>query len=163
VCCRRCTHLVEGPCRHGVSGEREPSQRQQRDEWLKKEITRVWEDPSKGQRVYGARKVWLQLQREGMEVARCTVERLMRELGIARAAARHKKPRTRVPAATSARPRRTAAGRLISPTRTRLPGLRIYQLRGIRREDRRHIMMILFLSVPGFVFPGQVHAGTAPS
>ena len=37
--------------------EREPSLRQQRDEWLKKEITRVWEDRSKGRRVYGARKV----------------------------------------------------------------------------------------------------------
>jgi putative transposase len=78
--------------------EREPSPRQQRDEWLKKEITRVWEDRSKGRRVYGARKVWLQLQREGIEVARCTVERLMRELGIAGAAARPKKPRTTVPA-----------------------------------------------------------------
>jgi transposase InsO family protein len=32
--------------------------------------------------VYGARKVWLQLRREGSDVARCTVERLMRELGI---------------------------------------------------------------------------------
>ena len=34
-----------------------------------------------GRRRYGARKVWLQLRREGSEVARCTVERLMRELG----------------------------------------------------------------------------------
>ena len=44
---------------------------------------RVWEDRKKGRRVYGARKVWRQLRREGIEVARCTVERLMRELGIA--------------------------------------------------------------------------------
>ena len=49
---------------------------------------RVWEDRKKGRRVYGARKVWLQLRREGIEVARCTVERLMRELGMAGAAAR---------------------------------------------------------------------------
>ena len=49
---------------------------------------RVWEDRKKGRRVYGARKVWLQLRREGIEVARCTVERLMRELGIAGAVGR---------------------------------------------------------------------------
>jgi putative transposase len=78
--------------------ERGASARDQRDAWLKKEITRVWEDKKIGRRVYGARKVWRQLQREGIVVARCTVERLMRELGIAGAAARRKKPRTTVPA-----------------------------------------------------------------
>ena len=51
--------------------------------------------------MYGARKVWLQLRRDGIEVARCTVERLMRELGLAGAAAERKKPRTTVPAAGS--------------------------------------------------------------
>ena len=69
-----------------------------RDEWLKKEIMRVWADKKIGRRVYGARKVWRQLKREGTEVARCTVERLMGELGIAGAAARRKRPRTTVPA-----------------------------------------------------------------
>jgi transposase InsO family protein len=69
-----------------------------RDEWLKKEIMRVWEDRRIGRRVYGARKVWPQLRREDIEVARCTVERLMRERGIAGAAARRKKPRTTIPA-----------------------------------------------------------------
>ena len=59
---------------------------------------RVWEDKKIGRRVYGARKVWRQLRREGIEVARCTVERLMGELGIAGAAARRKRPRTTVPA-----------------------------------------------------------------
>ena len=44
---------------------------------------RVWEGRRKGRGVYGARKIWLQLRRDGTEVARCTVERLMRELGIA--------------------------------------------------------------------------------
>jgi putative transposase len=63
--------------------ERQPSLRQQRDEWLKEQIMRVWKDRRKGRRMYGARKVWLQLRREGIEAARCTVERLMRELGIA--------------------------------------------------------------------------------
>jgi putative transposase len=77
--------------------EQQPSSRGRRDEWLKEQIMRVWEDRKKGRRLYGARKVWLQLRREGIEVARCTVERLMRELGIAGAAARRKKPRTTVP------------------------------------------------------------------
>jgi putative transposase len=84
--------------------EREPSSRQQRDEWLKKQVRRVWEDRKKGRRVYGARKVWLQLRREGIEVARCTVERLMKELGIAGASAGRKKPRTTVPGAVGERP-----------------------------------------------------------
>jgi len=69
-----------------------------RDEWLKKEIMRVWADKKIGRRVYGARKVWRQLCREGICVARCTVERLMGELGIAGAAARRRRPRTTVPA-----------------------------------------------------------------
>ena len=84
--------------------EQQPSRRKQRDEWLKREIKRVWEDRRKGRRVYGARKVWLQLRREGIEVARCTVARLMKELGIAGASARRKKPRTTVPGAAGQRP-----------------------------------------------------------
>jgi putative transposase len=84
--------------------ERQPSRRKQRDAWLEKEIIRVWEDRRKGRRVYGARKVWLQLRREGIEVARCTVARLMKELGIAGASARRKKPRTTVPDAAGQRP-----------------------------------------------------------
>jgi putative transposase len=84
--------------------EREPSPRDSRDEWLKEQIMRVWEDRKKGRRVYGARKVWRQLRREGIEVARCTVERLMKELGIAAAAAARKKPRTTVPGEANGRP-----------------------------------------------------------
>ena len=64
----------------------------------------MWADRKKGRRLYGARKVWLQLRREGIEVARCTVERLMRELGIAGASARRKKPRTTIPAPAAERP-----------------------------------------------------------
>jgi len=84
--------------------ERVPSARGRRDDWLKEQIMRVWEDRKKGRRVYGARKVWRQLRREGVDVARCTVERLMRELGIAGAAAGRKKPRTTVPGAAGERP-----------------------------------------------------------
>jgi putative transposase len=84
--------------------ECEPSGRQIRDEQLKEKIMRVWDARGKGRRVYGARKVWLQLRRDGIKVARCTVERLMRELGIAGAAAARKKPRTTVPDLAEQRP-----------------------------------------------------------
>jgi putative transposase len=78
--------------------ETETSARGILDEWLKKEIMRIWEDRKIGRRVYGARKVWRRLQREDIGVARCsTVERLMRDLGIAGAAARRKTPCTTIP------------------------------------------------------------------
>jgi len=50
-----------------------------RDLALKPEIQRVYDDNF---RVYGARKVWLQMKREGIEVARCTIERLMKKMGL---------------------------------------------------------------------------------
>ncbi|ETX68561.1 transposase [Citrobacter freundii UCI 31] len=56
------------------------SQRSQRDALLKVQIQRVYDD---NYGVYGARKVWRQLQREGIGVARCTVERLMKLMGLA--------------------------------------------------------------------------------
>ena len=55
------------------------SARQIRDEELRVQIHRVWEE---NLGVYGARKVWRQLLREGGKVARCTVERLMRQIGL---------------------------------------------------------------------------------
>jgi len=71
-----------------------------RDEELKVEIPRVWREH---RRVYGADKVWAQLKREGIWVARCTVERLMRELGIA-GVVRGKFVRTTWSDAAAARP-----------------------------------------------------------
>ena len=59
---------------------RPPSARRRRDAQLKLEIQRVFDD---NYQVYGARKIWWQLHREGIRVARCTVERLMGELSIA--------------------------------------------------------------------------------
>jgi beta-phosphoglucomutase-like phosphatase (HAD superfamily) len=53
--------------------------RAQRDQALEAEIQRVWEENFQ---MYGARKVWRQLKREGFGVARCTVERLMAMLGL---------------------------------------------------------------------------------
>lgn len=55
------------------------SPRQKRDAALRVEISRVWNDNFM---VYGARKVWLQLKREGYLIARCTIERLMRQMGL---------------------------------------------------------------------------------
>jgi len=71
---------------------------------MKEQIMRVWKERRKGRGLYGARKVWRQLRREGIEVARCTVERLMREMGIAGASAQRKKPRATVPDAGAGRP-----------------------------------------------------------
>ncbi len=50
-----------------------------RDEELKGEILRVY---GENLEVYGADKIWTQLNREGIRVARCTIERLMRDLGL---------------------------------------------------------------------------------
>ncbi|WP_089413561.1 IS3 family transposase [Sphingomonas sp. Sph1(2015)] len=56
------------------------SARAQRDGALKPEIARVF---AENFAVYGVRKVWRQIMREGFPVARCTIERLMREMGLA--------------------------------------------------------------------------------
>ena len=69
-----------------------PSPRQARDEHLEAEVVRVH---AAHYGVYGARKVWLQLNREGVSVARCTIERLMRRLGLA-GAVRGKVKRTTI-------------------------------------------------------------------
>jgi transposase InsO family protein len=53
--------------------------RAKRDDVLKPEIQRVWQENF---RVYGVRKVWRQMNREAIEVPRCTVARLMRDLGL---------------------------------------------------------------------------------
>ena len=83
--------------------ERDPSRlppRAVRDEELKPEIRRVWEE---NYRVYGARKAWKQLNREGIKVARCTVARLMREMGL-RGVTRGKKVKTTIPGDCDIRP-----------------------------------------------------------
>ena len=55
--------------------------------------------------MYGARKVWKQLRRQGVTVARCTVERLMRAEGISGVVAKRVRPRTTVPGDPAVRPR----------------------------------------------------------
>jgi putative transposase len=76
--------------------------RAKRDDELRADIRRVWE-ANFG--VYGVRKVWRQLLREAVVVARCTVERLMRQMGL-EGAVRGKKAKTTWPSGQAAeRPR----------------------------------------------------------
>jgi putative transposase len=77
--------------------DRQPA-RMRRDAGLRREIRRVWEANFGA---YGVRKVWRQLGREGIEVARCTVARLMRDMGL-RGIVRGKETRTTI--ADKARP-----------------------------------------------------------
>ena len=74
-----CEQLPIAPSTYYAAKSRPPSARAMRDEGLKPEIRRVHRDNFG---VYGARKVWLQLGREGIPVARCTVARLMSDLGL---------------------------------------------------------------------------------
>ncbi|WP_420488449.1 IS3 family transposase [Paraburkholderia phytofirmans] len=82
---------------------RDPSRRcarAKRDEFLSPEIKRVWQA---NMQVYGADKVWKQLNREGIAVARCTVERLMKQQGL-RGVRRGKRVRTTIPDVSAPRP-----------------------------------------------------------
>ncbi|MFL9914259.1 IS3 family transposase [Paraburkholderia fungorum] len=82
---------------------RDPSRRcarAKRDEFLAPEIKRVWQA---NMQVYGADKVWKQLNREGIAVARCTVERLMKQLGL-RGVRRGKRVRTTISEVSAPRP-----------------------------------------------------------
>jgi len=90
------------PSGYYAARARPPPARAVRDAALEKQVLRVYKDS--GER-YGAWKVWYQLNREGIAAARCTVERLMRALGL-RGVRRGgwKKPRTTVPDPSRARP-----------------------------------------------------------
>ncbi|WP_413243739.1 IS3 family transposase [Salmonella enterica] len=74
------------------------SQRDRRDDQLKQEIQRVYEENFG---VYGVRKVWRQLLREGVSVARCTIARLMKTMGL-KGVLRGKKVRTTISRKTHA-------------------------------------------------------------
>lgn len=79
-----------------------PSRRSVRDAELVPVIRAAWE---KSKQLYGARKVWKQLRREGVEVARCTVERLMRAEGLSGVTSPRARPRTTTPGDPRTRPR----------------------------------------------------------
>lgn len=74
-----CRVFNVNPSTYWARRVRSPSDRRLRDEHLIGEIVKVYEE---NRSVYGARKVWKQLNREEIPVAKCTVERLMRELGL---------------------------------------------------------------------------------
>jgi transposase InsO family protein len=109
----RSTYGVEPICRvlpiapstyyEHVARRRDPSRlpdRARRDAELCTQIGRVWQA---NRRVYGARKVWKQMKREGSAVARCTVERLMADLGL-QGVVRGRRCRTTIPDDVSPRP-----------------------------------------------------------
>lgn len=79
-----------------------PSARQLQDADLIPLVRAAWED---SRRLYGARKIWKQLRREGVEMARCTVERLMRDEGMSGVVAKRARPRTTIPGDPASRPR----------------------------------------------------------
>lgn len=95
---------------------RAPSRRQLRDEEVSEHIQRVH---AANYGVYGARKVWLALNREGIAVARCTVERLMTQLGLA-GAVRGKVRRTTIADAAAARPADLVSRQFTPPAPNRL-------------------------------------------
>jgi putative transposase len=95
-----CRMLPIAPSTYYAASRRPASARAVRDTKLKGEIARVHAEHFG---VYGARKVWRQLHREGISVARCTVERLMGELGL-QGVRRGKTRRTTTPDATAPLP-----------------------------------------------------------
>lgn len=83
--------------------EQEPSARGTRHELLEQKITEVWKS-RKGREVHGARKIWLELNAQGIEVARFTVGRLMKKLGIRGAGNPRKRPPPTKPGDPADRP-----------------------------------------------------------
>ena len=74
-----CAQLPIAPSTYYAGISRPPSARAVSDEKLSPEIKRIYDD---NYQVYGPRKVWRELRRQGFTVARCTVERLMRRAGL---------------------------------------------------------------------------------
>src|SRR5438128_7934301 len=95
-----CEVLQVAPSTYYAAKRRPPCRRRLRDEELRAHIARVFEA---NYGVYGVRKVWRQLNREGIGVARCTTERLMRQMGLA-GRVRGRRRRTTISADVSARP-----------------------------------------------------------
>jgi putative transposase len=112
-----CRVLQVAPASYYAAVSRPPSARAVRDESLKEAITRVWQAH---QAVYGADKVWAQLRREGIAVARCTVERLMRALGLRGVVRGRASVRTTLGDAAAARPADLVQRQFRAPAPNRL-------------------------------------------
>src|SRR5262245_10857781 len=95
-----CRVLQVAPSSYYAARKRQPSVRRQRDDVLKVELRRIH---AAHFGVYGVRKLWHQLQRQGTRVARCTVERLMHDLGL-HGVVRGRRHRTTIPDEAALRP-----------------------------------------------------------
>lgn len=96
-----CAQLPIAPSTYYDTKTRPPSARKIRDEVLKPDVDRVHRQAN--DRTYGARKVWRQMNREGIAIANCTTRRLMREMGL-RGVVRSKRARTTIPDEMAVRP-----------------------------------------------------------
>jgi putative transposase len=111
-----CAVLQVAPSTYYAATRRPPSARALDDAQLKVEIKRVWDA---NYQVYGARKIWRQLGREGTRVGRDRVARLMRELGI-RGVVRGKPRRTTTPDPSDQRPTDLVNRQFTAPAPNRL-------------------------------------------
>lgn len=111
-----CRVLQFAPATYYAARTRPASAKELWDRELKPEIQRIWNENF---RVYGADKVWAQLRREGYRVARCTVERLMRDLGL-RGVVRGKTPRTTLVEDGATRPVDLVDRNFVAPAPNRL-------------------------------------------
>jgi len=147
-----CAHLPIAPSTYYAARCRPPSHRPITDAWLTAEITRVFEA---NYSVYGGRKVWHQLQREGIEVGRDRVWRLMREAGI-QGVRRGKRVRTTRRDDAAARP----PDLLDRDFRATAPDERFLQdgLGALERLRRILGRQVAKLAMPGFD-PSKVAAG----
>jgi putative transposase len=112
-----CRELQVAPSSYYAAIRRPDSARRRRDAELETAIRRVWDEQ---RRVYGADKVWAQLKREGIPVARCTVERLMRQLGLRGVVRGNASVRTTIGDDASDRPRDLVARQFRAPVPNRL-------------------------------------------
>lgn len=95
-----CAELPIAPSTYYAARSRPPSARVVADEELKAKILQAYRE---NYRVYGAEKIWIALRRQGSQVGRDHIARLMKDLGI-EGATRGRKPRTTTPAPPAERP-----------------------------------------------------------
>jgi putative transposase len=112
-----CRMLQVAPSSYYAATTRPLPARKRRDGALQVAIRRVWDEH---RQVYGADKVWAQLKREGTSVARCTVERLMRTLGLRGVVRGKTHVRTTVADEASSRPLDLVARQFRAPAPNRL-------------------------------------------
>jgi hypothetical protein len=146
------------------------SQREKRDAQISREIKRIYEE---NYCVYGARKVWRQLLREGFHVARCTVERLMKIMGLRGCASRqgHQDDAQPQNSSGSGSGAPSVRGRTAQPAlvcrfylRQHLAGLRVCGVhhRCVRRHDRWMAGLIINGDNVRPGFPGAGAVGPSP-